>query len=75
MVFFSVLYYCVWRGIAAWFWLKKQPADSGILGGIPNPLRKGLIVNEKIFQHYVQRKPPRAGIPKIFGSKTCPCKW
>jgi hypothetical protein len=48
---FSFLFFVVafGGGIAVWFWLKKQPSDSGILGGIPSPLRKGLGVNEKFF--------------------------
>ena len=60
---FFILAFCA--GIAAWFWLKNQPGDGGVLGGIskpknkpgnggllggiPKPLRAGLEVNEKFF--------------------------
>ena len=36
-------------GVFAWVWLRKQPGDSGLLGGIPKVLRKGLTANEKLF--------------------------
>ncbi|MER3464147.1 MAG: molybdopterin-binding oxidoreductase [Chitinophagaceae bacterium] len=36
-------------GICFWFWLKHRPADGGLLGGIPTPLRTGLNVNERLF--------------------------
>jgi len=44
---FFILAFC--SGIAGWFWLKNQPGDGGILGGIPKPLRAGLNVNDKFF--------------------------
>ncbi|WP_428659223.1 molybdopterin-dependent oxidoreductase [Runella sp.] len=37
-------------GFAGWRWLYTQPLDGGILGGIPEPLRKGLEINEKLFK-------------------------
>src|SRR5678816_3245685 len=36
-------------GIAAFLKLKNQPLDGGLRGGIQEPLRKGLTLNEKIF--------------------------
>lgn len=39
-------------GYAGWRWLKNQPPDGGLLGGIPQPLRKGLEANEKLFSQY-----------------------
>lgn len=39
-------------GYAGWRWLKKQPPDGGLLGGIPGPLRKGLEANENLFTRY-----------------------
>lgn len=36
-------------GISAWFWLKHQPLDGGLRGGIPVPLRKGLMLNERVY--------------------------
>jgi DMSO/TMAO reductase YedYZ molybdopterin-dependent catalytic subunit len=46
LVLFSAL------GYAGWRWLRKQPPDGGLLGGIPQPLRKGLEANEKLFTRY-----------------------
>src|SRR5205823_15104493 len=45
-VFFLI---AISAGILGWTWLRKQPGDGGILGGIPTPLRKGLRVNETLF--------------------------
>jgi len=39
-------------GYAGWRWLRKQPLDGGLLGGIPAPLRKGLETNEDLFTRY-----------------------
>ncbi len=39
-------------GYAGWRWLRKQPPDGGLLGGIPKPLRKGLEANENLFTRY-----------------------
>src|SRR5262245_13022786 len=36
-------------GIAAFLKLKNQPLDGGLRGGIQEPLRNGLTINEKIF--------------------------
>lgn len=36
-------------GIMAFLKLKNQPLDGGLRGGIQEPLRKGLTINEKIF--------------------------
>lgn len=36
-------------GIFLWIWIRKQPPTLGTLSGIPAPLRKGLTVNESIF--------------------------
>src|SRR6185295_19934857 len=36
-------------GIIGWLKLKDQPLDGGLRGGIQEPLRKGLDLNEKIF--------------------------
>jgi len=36
-------------GFAGWRWLRNQPLDGGLRGGIQEPLRKILNTNEKIF--------------------------
>ncbi len=47
----AMLQLALWSGLAytGWRWLRKQPPDGGLLGGIPVPLRTGLENNEKIF--------------------------
>jgi len=44
---FLVLGAAAWRG---WVWLKNQPGDQGLKGGIQEPVRKVLNANEKVFQ-------------------------
>ena len=36
-------------GIWGWLWLRKQPVDGGLRGGIQQPLRDALNTNEKVF--------------------------
>lgn len=50
-IIFAFLFFifAICAGAYAWKWLRKQPGDGGLLGGIPKPLRSGLGVNEKIF--------------------------
>jgi len=45
---FLVLGAAAWKG---WFWLKNQPGDQGLKGGVQEPLRKVLNANERVFQH------------------------
>jgi DMSO/TMAO reductase YedYZ molybdopterin-dependent catalytic subunit len=46
---FLIFFVLLATGIFLWIWLIRQPLDGGIRGGIPQPLRVGLNVNEKIF--------------------------
>jgi hypothetical protein len=46
---FSVFFGLQAAGLIGWLKLKNQPLDGGLLGGIQEPLRDGLEVNEKIF--------------------------
>ncbi|HEV7620388.1 MAG TPA: molybdopterin-dependent oxidoreductase [Flavisolibacter sp.] len=48
---FSFVFFIIALGIGvfSWLWLRKQPGDGGLLGGIPTPLRKGLQTNESLF--------------------------
>jgi Oxidoreductase molybdopterin binding domain len=36
-------------GIGGFLWLKAQPLDQGLFGGVQEPLRAGLEMNEKLF--------------------------
>jgi len=45
---FLVLGAAGWKG---WQWLKHQPLDQGLKGGVQEPVRKVLDANEKIFRH------------------------
>jgi DMSO/TMAO reductase YedYZ molybdopterin-dependent catalytic subunit len=46
---FFIASLAVGSGIAGWRWLRNQPLDGGIRGGIQQPLRDVLNANEKIF--------------------------
>src|SRR5919108_5244013 len=46
---FSVFFALQAAGLIGWLKLKNQPLDGGLLGGIQEPLRDGLEINEKIF--------------------------
>ena len=46
---FVIFFVAFGLGVAAWFWIKKLPSETGILGGTKMPLRKGLNFNEQIF--------------------------
>src|SRR4051812_3541922 len=54
-----------WRGFS---WLKDQPPDQGLYGGIQAPLRKVLDGNEQVFRHtlspgpLVKTYPPPAAV-------------
>ena len=45
--FFLFLFFggCIW----GWKWLRRQPLDSDVCGGIQQPLREVLNTNELIF--------------------------
>lgn len=45
---FALLGATAWK---SWFWLKDQPLDQGLRGGVQEPLRKVLNGNESVFQH------------------------
>ncbi|MER3497686.1 MAG: molybdopterin-binding oxidoreductase [Chitinophagaceae bacterium] len=49
--FFVFIAGCIW----AWKWLRKQPLDGGIRGGIQQPLRKVLDKNEDIFSRFFSK--------------------
>jgi hypothetical protein len=48
--FFFVL---IFGAIGGWKWLQRQPLDGGIRGGIRQPLRDVLDVNESIFNNWL----------------------
>ena len=52
--FFLFLFFagCVW----AWKWIRKQPLDDGIRGGIQQPLRNILNTNEDVFNKIFSKK-------------------
>ncbi|MDX2046019.1 MAG: molybdopterin-dependent oxidoreductase [Chitinophagaceae bacterium] len=49
---FTVFILLIGLAAAGWNMLLQQPLDGGIRGGIQEPLRKGLNINEKIFTGY-----------------------
>lgn len=46
---FSVFILFIAGGTYGWFWLKNQPPDQGLLGGVQEPLRKVLDKNGEVF--------------------------
>jgi hypothetical protein len=52
--FFLFLFFagCIW----AWKWIRRQPFDGGIRGGIQQPLRKVLNTNEEMFDKIFSKK-------------------
>jgi len=56
-------------GYIGWRWLRKQPLDGGLLGGIPQPLRQGLETNEKIFSRYYNNNRLVKEYPKSRAAK------
>ncbi|MFN2439122.1 MAG: molybdopterin-dependent oxidoreductase, partial [Chitinophagaceae bacterium] len=49
IIAFTIFLIAFGLGIAAWFWIKKLPNETGTLGGTKMPLRKGLNFNEDLF--------------------------
>ena len=47
---FGLFFLANGAGVLGWRWLRNQPLDGGLLGGIQEPLRDGLHTNEKIFK-------------------------
>ncbi|HTD93264.1 MAG TPA: molybdopterin-dependent oxidoreductase [Chitinophagaceae bacterium] len=67
----SFTFFFLFAGAAlwGWYWLRHQPLDGGIRGGIPQPLRAGLDKNEKIFSgllsdKHLAREYPRSSAVK-----------
>ena len=46
---FVVFFVMIAAGLGAWKWLQNQPLNGGILGGVKQPIKDGLDLNEKIF--------------------------
>jgi hypothetical protein len=68
--FFLFLFFagCIW----AWKWVRHQPRDSGITGGVQQPIRNVLNANEKIFRgitysknHLTKTYPVSAAVKKV----------
>ena len=65
---FILLGAAAWKG---WFWLKDQPLDQGLKGGVQEPLRKVLNADEKIFRstlspdHMAKTYPPSAAMKNV----------
>jgi hypothetical protein len=61
--------------VAGFIWLKNQPLDHGLQGGVQGPLRKVLDANEKVFDksfsdgHLAKAYPKSAaaGVPRVNG--------
>lgn len=49
IIAFTIFFITFGLGVAAWFWIKKQPEEKGTLSGTLMPLRKGLNFNEDVF--------------------------
>ena len=65
--FFLFLFFgaCIW----SWKWLRRQPLDSGIRGGIQQPLRDVLNANETIFNKVFSKKHLAKTYPASQASK------
>jgi DMSO/TMAO reductase YedYZ molybdopterin-dependent catalytic subunit len=50
LIAFLIFFVMIGAAYASWHWLYNSPKDGGIRGGIQQPLRNVLSVNEKIFQ-------------------------
>lgn len=61
---FSVFFALNAAGVAGWLKLKNQPLDGGLSGGIQEPLRDGLEVNEMIFGNNFNPQKPAKEYPK-----------
>lgn len=63
--------FAILSGLAytGWRWLRKQPPDGGLLGGIPEPLRNGLHANEKLFSSYYSNTRLVKEYPKSLAAK------
>lgn len=68
--FFFFFLFCA-GGIGAWYWLERQPLDGGIRGGVKQPLKDALYVNESIFKGLLSDKnlakeyPKSAAVKKV----------
>jgi|GEM_PF-5508153 len=52
-------------GWAGWAWLRRQPLDGGIRGGIPQPLRDALNGSDDVFTRTFSNARLLKRIPEI----------
>jgi hypothetical protein len=70
VVSFFFFFVLIIAALMGWKWLRHQPPDGGIRGGIPQPLRNVLHSNEAIFngllsdQHLAKTYPVSAAVKK-----------
>jgi len=85
--FFLFLFFagCIW----AWKWVRHQPRDRGITGGVQQPIRNVLNANEKFFRsltysknHLTKTYPVSAAVKKVrfngnlgLGNDFDPASW
>lgn len=56
-------------GWAGWSWLRRQPLDGGIRGGIPQPLRDALNVSDDVFTRTFSKARLLKEYPKTAAAK------
>src|SRR5476651_546612 len=67
---FLIFFAMIAIGWAGWKWLLRQPLDNGIRGGIQQPLRKVLDINEEVYsglystKHLIKEYPRNAAAKK-----------
>jgi hypothetical protein len=88
LISFFIFFLLIAVGILSWLWLINQPLDGGIQGGIQQPLRDVLNINEKVFnktfssEHLVKTYPITAAAKSVrvngkigLGNDFDPGKW
>jgi DMSO/TMAO reductase YedYZ molybdopterin-dependent catalytic subunit len=75
IVAFAVFFFMMAIAITGWIYLKNLPLDNGLLGGVQEPVRKVLTINEAIFKkslnngHLAKTYPLSAAVkhPRVNG--------
>jgi hypothetical protein len=88
LISFFIFFLLIAAGILTWLWLINRPLDGGIQGGIQQPLRDVLNINEKVFNkafssgHLVKTYPIQAAAKSVrvngnigLGNDFDPAKW
>ncbi len=71
IIAFTVFFVLMAAAVSGWLYIKNLPLDNGLLGGVQEPVRKVLNLNEKVFSkslddsHLAKTYPLSAAVKKV----------